>query len=246
MNPTRDFSVNISTTEQLTLAQVLDRIRTNIESQSTGWDTVREDNDIILTSTLPNASAVNVMTSVTNQGTGDIGLFAQELINGGTRAVAIGEGLRVNSSGVLSTDIPALGFVGPAPLREDTGSINNGVLTLTTAPDAGGASQSFVNHFFLPNPAQGDLTNVVTTLPVYIILLSDPTTGRTTNVTRLIPVGTPITYINSTATITLGSVLRDIGNEAELDIELRAAVEVRDRIDLFPGRGIAFERNLQR
>ena len=141
MTPSRNFSVNISTTETLTLVQVLDRIRTNIETQSTGWNTLIEDNDLILTSTLPAPeSDSTIVTSVTNSGAGNIGLFSQELINGGTRAVAIGDGLRVNASGVLSTDIPALGFVGPTPLREDTANLSNGTLSIITAPDRGAAS----------------------------------------------------------------------------------------------------------
>ena len=247
-NPQRDFSVSISTTQPLTTTQLLNQMRTSIEMQTggSGWTTLVEGDDLILTSVLSTPSAVNIQTSATNRGTGNIGLFAQELVNGGTRAVAIGEGLRVNSSGVLSTDIPALGFVGPVPLREDTANLNNGVLTFTTAPDQGVASQAFVNRFFSPNPTQGDLVNQVTTLPLYIILLSGADTGRTTNVTRLVPVGTPVTYTNSTATVTLGSVLRDVGNEDELDIELRLSEQIGSRLDLFPGRGISFPKKSTR
>ena len=87
---------------------------------------------------------------------------------------------------------------------------------------------------FATNPTQGDLVSVATDKDNYLILIDRDDV-------IFIPRGTLISYTNSTALVTLGSVLRGQAPAIGTDVELRDALAFDERIDLFAGPGIQFE-----
>ena len=234
--PNRNFSVDITDTQSLTLTQILDQIAADIARETPdGWTTTREGNDIVLVSVLPNPGTALITTSVTNQGDGDVNLSAARVIQGGRQAVAIGNGLRVDNTGIISTTQPAFGVVSAAVGREDSININtNGTITINTAPDPGAQSQAFINQLFATQPTQGDLVSVATDKPNYLILIDRDDV-------IFIPEGTLISYTNSTALVTIGTVLQGQAPAIGTDVELRDALSFPERIDLFAGPGIQFE-----
>ena len=232
----RNFSIDIADTQTRTLTQLLDTIAMDIARETPdGWTTTREGNDIVLVSVLPTPSTALVTTSVTNAGDGDITLSSTREIQGGRRAVAIGNGLNVSDTGVISTTQPAFGVVSATVGREDTANINSdGTLTINTSPDPGDQSQAFVNQLFATNPTQGDLVNIPTDKDNYLILIAR-------NDVIFIPRGTLISYVNSTALVTLGTTLQGQAIAIGTNVELRDALSFEERIDLFAGPGIQFE-----
>ena len=234
--PNRNFSVDITDTQSLTLTQILDQIAADISRETPdGWTTTREGNDIVLVSVLPTPGTALITTSVVNQGDGDVNLSAARTIQGGRQAVAIGNGLRVDNTGIISTTQPAFGVVSAAVGREDSININtNGTITINTAPDPGAQSQAFINQLFATQPTQGDLVSVATDKPNYLILIDRDDV-------IFIPEGTLISYTNSTALVTIGTVLQGQAPAIGTDVELRDALSFPERIDLFAGPGIQFE-----
>ena len=121
----RNFSIDIADTQSLTLTQILDQISQDIARETpVGWTTTREGNDIVLVSVLPTPSTALITTSVTNAGDGDITLSAAREIQGGRRATAVGNGLNISDTGIISTTSPAFGVVSAAVGREDSININ--------------------------------------------------------------------------------------------------------------------------
>ena len=232
----RNFSIDIADTQSRTLTQLLDSIAIDIARETPdGWTATREGNDIVLVSVLPTPSTSLITTSVTNAGDGDITLSAAREIQGGRRATAVGNGLNISDTGIISTTSPAFGVVSAAVGREDSININvDGTLTVNTAPDPGAQSQAFVNQLFATNPTQGDLVSVATDKDNYLILIDRDDV-------IFIPRGTLISYTNSTALVTLGTVLRGQAPAIGTDVELRDALAFDERIDLFAGPGIQFE-----
>ena len=87
---------------------------------------------------------------------------------------------------------------------------------------------------FATQPPQGDLVSVATDKPNYLILIDRDDV-------IFIPEGTLISYTNSTALVTIGTVLQGQAPAIGTDVELRDALSFPERIDLFAGPGIQFE-----
>ena len=247
MPTARNFAVSVSTSQPMTLAQILNTFATSVNAvDGRPWNAVVSTDNRVLTLTSTTAEELpgSVMLierepSGRTPNPSDVNFTVDRLAEGGQSGTSIGEGLTIDTmTGVISSDATSIGVVRETNVGFiPTGTLLNGTLTVTDNTDPGPVAQAFIDAIYATDPADGNVDNIP--LDQDILLAITTSTGTTT---RFLGRGSGITYVAASSEITLNNVLTDIPN-GTVAVGAFVVDTFADRVDLRAGTGITLTQN---
>ena len=250
MPTARNFAVSVSTSQPMTLAQILNTFATSINAVTgTPWNAVvsTDNRELTITSTTAEFLPGSVMLIETEPAgrtpnPSDVNFTVDRLAIGGESGTSIGEGLTIdNATGVISSNATSIGVVREGTVGfVPTATLLNGTFTVTDATDPGPVAQAFIDAIYATDPADGNIPGTPVLDQDILLAVTNTTTNVTT--TRFLRRGSGITFVAASSEITLNNVLNDVPN-GNISIGAFVVDTYTDRVDLRAGTGIALTQN---